>query len=113
MIYYPRHPSASMSEPLPPRKTVLVVEDDYSTREGLACLLGEEFNVRCAAHGEEALQYLRGNPAPDLILLDLMMPVLSGWEFRRQQLQEPALSNIPVVVLTALGDYGAVADDLG
>lgn len=92
-------------------KTILVVDDDYEIRSTLAELLEDEgFTVRSAANGQEALAVLRGEPLlPDLILLDLMMPVMSGWQFREEQLKDPALSAVPVVVLTA----GTVGPEVG
>jgi CheY-like chemotaxis protein len=87
----------------PDRSTLLLVEDDDAIREALATLLGEEgFAVETAAHGRLALDYLAVNPAPDLILLDLMMPVMDGWMFRQEQELDPRLTGIPVVVLTAV-----------
>jgi CheY-like chemotaxis protein len=86
-------------------KTILVVEDDTATRNALAMILGAEgFAVIGAANGQEALGLLRGAPRPDLILLDLMMPIMDGWQFRREQAQDPGLSAIPVVVLSADGN---------
>jgi CheY-like chemotaxis protein len=62
-----------------------------------------------AANGSEALQRLREGAPPCLILLDLMMPVIDGWEFRRRQLQAPKLAGIPVIVCTAYRE----AHDMG
>jgi CheY-like chemotaxis protein len=58
--------------------------------------------VSCAANGREALERLRDEPVPDLILLDLMMPVMSGWEFLAQRQAQPALAGIPVMILSSL-----------
>jgi CheY-like chemotaxis protein len=81
---------------------VLVVDDDGDIRDTLAELLESEgYEVAVAAHGEEALAYLRSAPAPRLILLDLMMPVMNGFEFRAEQLRDARLAAIPVVVITA------------
>jgi serine/threonine-protein kinase RsbW len=87
------------------RKNILVVEDDAPTREALALALeaGGHRAAR-AANGREALDLLRSGPAPDLIVLDLMMPVLDGWQFRRRQREDEALADIPVVVVSASGD---------
>jgi CheY-like chemotaxis protein len=85
------------------KKRVLVVEDDEGIREALIDLLDTEgFEVRAAIHGADALGKLRdGSPPPDVILLDLMMPVMDGWAFRAEQKNDPAIAAIPVVVITA------------
>jgi CheY-like chemotaxis protein len=81
---------------------ILIVEDDASVREALAAFLeGEGYSVVEAGDGAEALARLRGSESFGLILLDLMMPVMSGWEFRDVQAQDPSLSSIPVVIITA------------
>src|SRR5690349_1848715 len=82
---------------------VLVVEDSTDARQMLASLLEVEgFAVRTAANGREALDQLRAGPPPCLILLDLMMPVMDGYQFRAEQRQDPGLSPIPVVVVSAV-----------
>jgi CheY-like chemotaxis protein len=87
----------------PPRQRVLVVEDEPDIRDALAdALAGEGYAVAVASNGLEALARARSFH-PDLIVLDLMMPVMDGWDFRAQQLQEPALKDIPVFILTAAG----------
>ena len=86
-----------------PRR-VLVVDDDPSICSALSEVLQEEgFEVASAANGRAALDLLRDGPAPSAILLDLMMPVMDGWDFRQVQLQDPGLRDIPVVVVTAAG----------
>jgi CheY-like chemotaxis protein len=81
---------------------ILLVDDDPGAREALSSILADEgFQVTCAADGQEALEHLRSEPPPCLILLDLTMPVMDGWEFRSAQKKDPALASIPVVVLTA------------
>ncbi len=82
---------------------VLVVDDDRSIREAMGELLVDEgYTVGHAGNGQEAIEYLRRRPtAPCLILLDLNMPVMTGWEFRRIQQQDPQLANIPIVVFSA------------
>jgi CheY-like chemotaxis protein len=83
--------------------TILIVEDDRDTREMLERFLElEGFTVRCAENGRAALDVLHREGAC-VILLDLMMPVMNGWEFRRVQSSDPRLSTIPVVVVTAAG----------
>ncbi|MBI2391967.1 MAG: response regulator [Deltaproteobacteria bacterium] len=85
------------------RRRVLVVEDDEGIREALCDLLETEgFDVVSAVHGRDALDKLKNSgPQPDVILLDLMMPVMDGWAFRAEQQSDPALAEIPVVVITA------------
>ena len=81
---------------------VLVVEDDREQREALCAMLDlEGFGHAEAANGREALDYLNESRAPCLVLLDLEMPVMNGWEFRVNQLADERLSQIPVVVVTA------------
>jgi CheY-like chemotaxis protein len=80
----------------------MVVEDDYAIRETLRELLEEEgYRVVQASNGAEALSRLRSARTPKLILLDLMMPVMDGWEFRRALAEDAELSRIPVVVISA------------
>jgi CheY-like chemotaxis protein len=82
---------------------VLIVEDDADLREMMAQLLAlEGYQTAAVANGREALEYLQHENAPNLILLDLMMPVMDGWEFRRHQQANPALAAVPVIVLSAL-----------
>jgi len=81
--------------------SVLVVEDDPAIRSLLATVLIQEgHEVRTAVDGREALRLLRDGAPPSLILLDLLMPTMDGWEFRREQLRDPALAGVPVAVLT-------------
>lgn len=83
--------------------TVLVVDDDRDLREALCGALEDSgFSAIGLADGREALKYLHsGLPKPSLILLDWMMPVLSGGEFREEQLKDPELADIPVIVISA------------
>jgi CheY-like chemotaxis protein len=82
--------------------TVLVVEDDQDIREALSDALGAEgYEVQVAENGRAGLEVLRGGCLADVILLDLLMPVMSGWEFRQEQLEDPTLAGIPVIVVSA------------
>jgi CheY-like chemotaxis protein len=88
-----------MSAPL-----VLVVDDDADIRETLCDLLADEgYRVAQAENGRDALALLAraDQPRPDLILLDLMMPVMSGLQFHEALIEQPALASIPVVFLSA------------
>jgi DNA-binding response OmpR family regulator len=91
---------------------ILVVEDDEGIRAILIEFLTDEGYVACGAeHGADALAVLGGTTAiPRLILLDLMMPVMNGWNFRTRQRANPDWADIPVLVLTAspalLNQYG-------
>jgi CheY-like chemotaxis protein len=85
---------------------ILVVEDERGQREALAEVLSRlGYEVQCAANGSEALELMRHSESlPGLILLDLMMPVMDGWQFRAEQRKDRILADVPVVVLSALGD---------
>ena len=86
---------------------VLIVEDNDDARSQVACLLrGWGYSVTEASDGREGLQKLRAGPV-DLVLLDLRLPVMDGWSFRAEQRAEKALSEIPVVVMTADGSAQA------
>ena len=83
--------------------TVLLVEDNDDLREMMALALelgGHE--VWSARHGEEALRVLHERQAPCLILTDLMMPVMNGWELRAELRRDPALAEVPVVAVSAI-----------
>ena len=95
----------------PGESYILVVDDDDAIREVLAAVLEDEgYQVRSAANGLEALQLLHAAAtAPAVILLDLMMPVMNGWEFRAAQEIDPDLASIPVVLLSANREIAAKA----
>ena len=85
--------------------TVLIVEDDADIREIISEMLAEKgYGIATAANGREALEQLRAGPLPSLILLDLMMPVMDGWQLRQELLADPALASIPVVVVSGAAD---------
>lgn len=92
---------------------VLVVDDDEAIRETLTDVLSEEgFSVATAEHGVAALGYLRTHKHPCVIVLDLMMPVMSGAEFREKQLADEGLARIPVIVMSAADRGGVIAAKL-
>ena len=81
--------------------SVLVVDDDPNLVRLMSKFLTlEGFAPVPAANGAEALKYLRDGGEASVILLDLRMPVMDGWGFRREQLRDPAFARIPVVVLS-------------
>lgn len=83
-------------------KRILVVEDDTSIRELLVELLESEgYDVSSAVNGLEGLKVLQTKSKPDLILIDLMMPVMDGYTFRSEQLKNTDWSKIPTVVMSA------------
>jgi CheY-like chemotaxis protein len=93
---------------------VLVVEDHAGVRDALADLVElEGYEVSTAADGKEALRYLRNNPAPRLILLDLVLPGTTGWEVAAELSANPELSSIPVVLLSGTDDVEEQARILG
>lgn len=91
-----------------PPRTLLVVEDDADCRDALCeGLSAHGYHLRFASDGDEALRLLEGSPAlPDVILLDLAMPNMSGWQFRDLQKRRPELAAIPVLVMTASNPLG-------
>lgn len=94
--------------------TILIIDDDPLIRFVLAELLTDErYQAIVAADGHEALAYLHtADELPDLILLDLGMPRLDGWQFREVQREDPRLAGIPVVLLSAAHELGNSAATL-
>lgn len=87
----------------PTMRRILVIEDDDDLRDILIDVLrGDGVHVEGAADGAAGLRLLRQGSTVDVILLDLMMPGLSGWEFIQELRRDPALAPIPVVVLSAM-----------
>lgn len=98
-------------------RAVLLIEDDDAIRTPLAGLLRSEgFQVTSAKHGKEALELLKTGALPGLILLDLMMPEMSGGEFLEAVRRRQDLRTIPIVIMTAWlhrwADVTANADDV-
>jgi two-component system response regulator MprA len=93
-------------------RVVLVVDDDYDIREAMSdVLVAEGYSVVTAADGGEALEKLRNGVQPDVVLLDLMMPRVSGLEVIDALRKDESLCEIPIVVCSANRAYGP--DDLG
>ncbi|MBC7541457.1 MAG: response regulator transcription factor [Candidatus Sericytochromatia bacterium] len=81
---------------------ILIVEDDSGVRDALTELLTDQgYQVATAGDGQEAWWYLHSHPQPDLIITDLMMPVMNGQEFLRLKETEPAMAAIPTIVISA------------
>lgn len=96
--------------------TVMVVDDEKDPRESVCeWLAAKGYAVVPARDGADALRQLRESDGhkPDVILLDLMMPVMNGWQFRREQQQDPNLSAIPVLVLSAGNHVAEAAASIG
>jgi CheY-like chemotaxis protein len=95
-------------------KRILLVEDDSLTSAAVRMVLEwEGYNVDCAVNGQEALDHLRlSEEKPNLILLDVGMPILDGYQFRDEQKRDPAINNIPVVVVSG-GDIDSSLDASG
>jgi CheY-like chemotaxis protein len=98
-----------------PAHTVLVVEDEEDVRTAFtAYLQGAGYTVVEAVDGREALRLLRASPETFcLVLLDLFMPGMNGWQFRAEQLREPTLAAIPLVVISAAARTDLKAAELG
>jgi len=83
--------------------SVLVVDDDPNLVRLMSKFLKlEGFSPVTAGNGLEALSYLRGGGDASVILLDLRMPVMDGWAFRREQRTDPVIANIPIVILSGV-----------
>lgn len=90
-----------------PTGPVLVIDDQEDIRDAISALLANAgYQVSTAEHGRAALDRIkRQGERPCLILLDLMMPVMDGVEFRERQLADPDLASIPVVIVSAFGQH--------
>jgi CheY-like chemotaxis protein len=86
---------------------ILVVDDDEAERETLALILTKAgYGVAEARDGAEALELLRGAPLPDLVIVDLMMPRVTGWQVLAAMHDSARLRHVPAVVLTSFGSNG-------
>ena len=85
------------------QQSVRVVDDDCDVRDGLKDTLeAAGYPAVCVKNGEEALSYLRSHPATRAVLLDLFMPVMSGWEFVRRVRSSSAFGTVPIIVITGV-----------
>jgi len=92
---------------------ILVVEDEPGTRAQITRILRHAgYPVVAVGNGEEALECLRQDARPCLVVLDLMLPVMDGFEFRVRQMQDPEIANIPVVVVSGGVDFERKAETL-
>jgi CheY-like chemotaxis protein len=94
---------------------ILLIDDESDARHILTRLLEQQgHSVATVAHGWQALEYLRNHGLPQLILLDMIMPEMDGWEFLHQRRHSPDLRVVPVVVFSAVADFkGADPRGLG
>jgi CheY-like chemotaxis protein len=92
---------------------ILIVDDDQAIRDVVSDILEmSDYQVKTACNGAEALETMRVD-RPAAVLLDLMMPVMNGWEFLRQYKVEVPVAPVPVVIMSAARDASAVAGQLG
>lgn len=97
-----------------PLGRVLVIDDDAASRSTLQLILERDgYTVSSAGDGRQALELLRGGLTPDVILLDLLMPVMNGWQFLEELRRDAALTSIPVIVVSALDPVQTRAALLG
>lgn len=94
------------------RKTILVVEDDRDVRETVTVVLEELYRVEEASNGREALELIGRRGLPDLILLDMRMPVMDGWRFAAELRARYGSTAPPIVVMTAASDASSRAAEV-
>jgi len=105
--------ATTLPTPTPPTLIdVLLAEDDGDLRDALTDTLEDAgYTTAPFANGQEALEWLQGTTRlPSLVLIDMRMPVMDGWQFRQRQLEDPAIARVPVVMLSALSD---IAESVG
>lgn len=96
-----------------PIAVILLVEDEPAVREASEALLqAEGYRVVSAVDGRDALAILRAGLRPCIIILDLLMPVMDGWRFRREQLRDAELLKIPTIVYSAAGEIDHAVEEL-
>ena len=94
-------------------QTILVIEDDFGIQDSIKLILESEgYKVSLANNGKEAMDQLKSTSLPCLILLDLMMPIMDGWTFRSEQIKDPVLSKIPVIIMSADGQIQQKTDSV-
>jgi CheY-like chemotaxis protein len=104
----------AMTAPEPPLKPILLVEDNDDVREAMTHILElNQYRVVPVPGGREALVHLHEGLEPCLILLDLRMPGIDGWQFRKEQTQDPRLASIPVIVYSGDGRVKENATSMG
>jgi CheY-like chemotaxis protein len=92
---------------------VLIVDDERKNRQLIEVMLGEDgYELLTASCGEDALAMI-ATQRPDLVLLDVMMPGMDGYQVAARLKSDPATADLPVVILTALGDANSRAHGLG
>lgn len=85
-------------------KQILIVEDDIGSRRALQNVLQDRgYSVAAVGTVTEAMDFLRRHTAPELIVLDLVLPDREGWDFRYEQKKDPAIAGIPVIGVSAIG----------
>lgn len=93
------------------KKRILIIEDDANIRDVMKMALEfDGYSVATAKDGKEGLRELAENPHPDLILLDLMMPIMNGWEFVEAKKSDPTIKAIPVVVVSAYSEKAKIIE---
>lgn len=91
---------------------ILVVDDDEAVLEALADFLTVSgYEVARANNGARALDYLRNNPPPALVVHDLVMPVMDGWRLRHEMKKDSAMARLPVVVISAVAETSGIEAD--
>jgi CheY-like chemotaxis protein len=94
-------------------KNVLVIDDDHDIRDLVVFYLNNQgYLATGVSNGEEAITHLQSAAQTDLIILDLMMPVMDAWEFRQAQQQDPAIGKIPVVLISATDEVSYEVEPL-
>jgi len=86
------------------RKTILVVDDAPENIRVLTAVLGPGYRVKAATSGEKALAMCAADPLPDLVLLDVVMPGMDGWEACRRLKADPRTAGVPVIFVSGLTD---------